>query len=208
MYKMKIFIAFPILFVEIRYVPVTCAGYTRCTEEEIRFICGNYSTTTALPTTTNAQSPTTFWTTQPVTTKTLKTLTSQSSKLMSTTPATWSPTTLRDKSVNPTEIAKNREPLLRQVTKCDKNEGAITGLGIFAFISLIANVILSILLSRSCRQRSGENDTMPFYKNEPANASKKDQTEMYADLQYTDDISAYQTLARGNDAVYTNNLNL
>lgn len=31
---------------------------------------------------------------------------------------------------------------------------------------------------------------------------------MYADLQYTDDISAYQTLARGNDAVYTNSLNL
>lgn len=60
----------------------------------------------------------------------------------------------------------------------------------------------------SCRQRSGENDTTPFYKNEPANASKKDQTEMYADLQYTDDISAYQTLARGNDAVYTNSLNL
>lgn len=117
-------------------------------KSEIRFICGNYSTTTALPTTTNAQSHTTFWTTQPVTTKTLKTLTSQSSKLMSTTPATWSPTTLRDKTVNPTEIAKNGEPLLRQVTKCDKNEGAITGLGIFAFISLIANVILSILLSR------------------------------------------------------------
>lgn len=90
-------------------------------KSEIRFICGNYSTTTALPTTTNAQSPTTFWTTQPVTTKTLKTLTSQSSKLMSTTPATWSPTTLRDKTVNPTEIAKNGEPLLRQVTKCDKN---------------------------------------------------------------------------------------
>lgn len=34
----------------------------------------------------------------------------------------------------------------------------------------------------SCRKRSGENDTTPFYKNEPANASKKDQTEMYADL--------------------------
>lgn len=35
MYKMKIFVAFPILFVEILYVPVTCAGYTRCTEEGI-----------------------------------------------------------------------------------------------------------------------------------------------------------------------------
>lgn len=31
---------------------------------------------------------------------------------------------------------------------------------------------------------------------------------MYADLQYTDDIFANQTLARGNDAVYTNSLNL
>lgn len=212
MYKMKIFVAFPILFVEILYVCVKCVGYTRCKEEEIRFICGYDSTTTALPTTTSAQRPTTFWATQPVTTKAFKTLTSQRSKLISTTPATWSPTTMTktvgDKTVNPTEIAKNGEPLIRQVTKCDKNEGAITGLGIFAFISLIANVKLSILLFRICRQRSGENDTTPFYKNEPANASKKDQTEMYADLQYTDDISAYQTLARGNDAVYTNSLNL
>lgn len=212
MYEMKIFVAFPILFVEILFVCVTCMGYPRCTGKEIWFECGYYSTTTALPATKSAQIPTTVWTTQPVTTKAFKTLTSQSSKLISTTPATWSPTTMTktvgDKTVNPTEIAKNGEPLLRQVTKCDKNEGTITGLGIFAFISLIANVILSILLSRCCRQRSGENDTTPFYKNEPANASKKDQTEMYADLQYTDDISAYQTLARGNDAVYTNSLNL
>lgn len=121
-------------------------------KSEIRFICGYYSTTTALPTTTSAQGPTTFWTTQPVTTKALKTLTSQSSKLMSTTPVTWSPTTMtktvEDKTVNPTKIAKNGEPLLRQVTKCDKNEGAITGLGIFAFISLITNVVLPILLFR------------------------------------------------------------
>lgn len=121
-------------------------------KSEIRFLCGYDSTTTALPTTTSAQRPTTFWATQPVTTKAFKTLTSQRSKLISTTPATWSPTTMTktvgDKTVNPTEIAKNGEPLIRQVTKCDKNEGAITGLGIFAFISLIANVKLSVLLFR------------------------------------------------------------
>lgn len=109
-------------------------------KSEIRFLCGYDSTTTALPTTTSAQRPTTFWATQPVTPKAFKTLTSQRSKLISTTPATWSPTTMTktvgDKTVNPTEIAKNGEPLIRQVKKCDKNEGAITGLGIFAFISL------------------------------------------------------------------------
>lgn len=35
MYKMKIFVAFPILFVEILYVCVKCVGYTRCKEEGI-----------------------------------------------------------------------------------------------------------------------------------------------------------------------------
>lgn len=31
---------------------------------------------------------------------------------------------------------------------------------------------------------------------------------MYADLQYTEDSSAYQTLAGGNNAVFTNSSNL
>lgn len=89
-------------------------------KSEIRFICGYDSTTTALPTTTSAQRPTTFWATQPVTTKAFKTLTSQRSKLISTTPATWSPTTMTKTVEDKTEIAKNGEPLIRQVTKCDK----------------------------------------------------------------------------------------
>lgn len=75
-----------------------------------------------------------------------------SSKLMSTTPAFWTPTTMTktvvDKTVNPTEIAKNADPLHRQTTKCDENEGSIAVLGTIVGVSLIANVIFSILLFR------------------------------------------------------------
>lgn len=117
-----------------------------------KFMCGYYSTTTALPTITSTQCPTTFWTTTSVTTNELKTMKSQSSKLMSTTPAFWTPTTMTktvvDKTVNPTEIAKNADPLHRQTTKCDENEGSIAVLGTIVGVSLIANVIFSILLFR------------------------------------------------------------
>lgn len=121
-------------------------------KSEIQFMCGYYSTTTALPTITSTQCPTTFWTTTSVTTNELKTMKSQSSKLMSTTPAFWTPTTMTktvvDKTVNPTEIAKNADPLHRQTTKCDEYEGSIAVLGTIVGVSLIANVIFSILLFR------------------------------------------------------------
>lgn len=46
---------------------------------------------------------------------------------------------------------------------------------------------------------------MPIYTNE--NVSNTDQPEMYTGLDFKEDGSAYQTMARGDEAIY-NNTNL
>uniref|UniRef100_A0A8W8JCZ7 Uncharacterized protein n=1 Tax=Magallana gigas TaxID=29159 RepID=A0A8W8JCZ7_MAGGI len=74
--------------------------------------------------------------------------------------------------------------------------------GTIAGISLIANVILSILLSRSCRRVSVDYDTTPIYRNE--NVSNTDQTEMYTGLDFKEDRCAYQALTRGKEVIYSN----
>uniref|UniRef100_K1PQH2 Uncharacterized protein n=1 Tax=Magallana gigas TaxID=29159 RepID=K1PQH2_MAGGI len=135
-------------------------------------------------------------TTKRMTTSTGK-ITTPTKKILSTIVKKTTPnreiTTLTQK-INSTEKGSTNIPFVTQITKSDNDEGTIAALGTIAGVSLIANVILSILLFRSCRRVSVGYDTTPIYGNE--NVSNTDQTEMYSGLDFKEDRCAYQTLTR------------
>lgn len=153
---------------------------------------------------TSTTDKTTF-TTKEITSSTEKITTSTktiTSTLVETTTPTQEITTSTEK-ITSNESASTTIPFVIEITKSNKNEGAITALGTIAGVSLIANVILSILLFKSCRRISGDNySTMPMYAYE--NTLTNDQTEMYTELGNKEDGGAYQTLTRGNEVVYSN----
>lgn len=129
-------------------------------------------------------------------TKVLPETTSSTEKLTSTT---QTPTSTE--KITSTENTSSDKPFVTQLSKSDKNGGVIAALGTIAGISLVANVLLSILLFRSCRRISNDNTT-PMYANE--NVSKIDQSEMYTVLGNKEDGGTYQTLTHKNEVVYNN----
>ncbi|XP_052710925.1 uncharacterized protein LOC128185348 [Crassostrea angulata] len=134
------------------------------------------------------ETPTTS--TEKITTSTTvlpETTTSTTEKLTSTAKT---PTTLTEK-ITSTENVSTVIPFVTQMTKSDNKEEVIAALGTIAGVSLLANVILSILLFRNCRRISGDIDTTPIYSNE--NIQHTDQTEMYTGLDVKEDGSVYQT---------------
>lgn len=187
-------------------ITTTLPETTHSSTEEISTITTGKMTTPPEPTTSTTEKLTSTTvtptaSTEKITTSTKvlpKTMTSSTEKLTSTT---QTPTTSTEK-ITSTENTSTDKPFVTQLSKSDKNDGVIAALGTIAGISLVANVLLSILLFRSCRRISNDNNTTPMYANE--NVSKIDQTEMYTVLGNKEDGGTYQTLTHKNEVVYNN----
>eukprot|EP00105_Crassostrea_gigas_P003150 XP_011415904.1 PREDICTED: cell wall protein DAN4-like [Crassostrea gigas] len=194
-------------------ITTTLPETTHSSTEEISTITTGKMTTPSEPTTSTTEKLTSTTekltsttvtptaSTEKITTSTKvlpETTTSSTGKLTSTTPT---PTTSTEK-ITSTENTSTDKPFVTQLSKSDKNDGVIAALGTIVGISLVANVLLSILLFRSCRRISNDNNTTPMYANE--NISKIDQTEMYTVLGNKEEGGTYQTLTHKNEVIYNN----
>lgn len=187
-------------------ITTTLPETTHLSSEEISTTTTGKMTTPPEPTTSTTEKLTSTTvtptaSTEKITTSTKvlpETMTSSTEKLTSTT---QTPTTSTEE-INSTENTSADKPFVTQLSKSDKNDGVIAALGIIVGISLVANVLLSILLFRSCRRISNDNNTTPMYANE--NISKIDQTEMYTVLGNKEDGGTYQTLTHKNEVIYNN----
>lgn len=187
-------------------ITTTLPETTHSSTEEISTITTGKMTTPPEPTTSTTEKLTSTTvtptaSTEKITTSTKvlpETMTSSTEKLTSTT---QTQTTSTEK-ITSTENTSTDKPFVTQLSKPDKDDGVIAALGTIVGISLVANVLLSILLFRSCRRISNDNNTTPMYANE--NISKIDQTEMYTVLGNKEEGGTYQTLTHKNEVVYNN----